>query len=213
MRSPDIPALSFVSTSKYEVRTPIHPITLKDILLRRSTSYESVQLTITSPPYSFSISFPTIIMLRNATHHHCLNLNPLTPPLRPPKLHLSPRPFQARHKSFITSNNPSLTTNTLLLNSTKKPTSKPATWAPKASFSSQPPQPQPSKPIPLSQDQYHRLADAYIDALVEQLEELAERNEEVDVEYSVRLPYTPIPVSTLFSTFPPVSLAPIRSRN
>ncbi|KAI4142429.1 MAG: hypothetical protein LQ340_007346, partial [Diploschistes diacapsis] len=39
-------------------------------------------------------------------------------------------------------------------------------------------------PTPLSQDSYHKHADAYIDALVAELEELQEEREEVDVEYS-----------------------------
>ncbi|KAL9132505.1 MAG: hypothetical protein Q9175_006324, partial [Cornicularia normoerica] len=43
----------------------------------------------------------------------------------------------------------------------------------------------------LSTDQYHKLADQYIDRLVAQLEEMQEEREEVDVEYSVRLPLQP----------------------
>jgi hypothetical protein len=42
------------------------------------------------------------------------------------------------------------------------------------------------EPAPLSPGEYHRRADTYIDALVAQLEELQERREDVDVEYSVR---------------------------
>lgn len=50
--------------------------------------------------------------------------------------------------------------------------------------------PHASEPTPLSIDDYHNCADAYIDALVAELEELQEEREEVDVEYSVSLSST-----------------------
>lgn len=43
----------------------------------------------------------------------------------------------------------------------------------------------PSAPEPISIDQYHRLADHYIDSLVSKLEELQEERRDVDCEYSV----------------------------
>ncbi|KAI4245388.1 MAG: hypothetical protein L6R42_010187 [Xanthoria sp. 1 TBL-2021] len=42
----------------------------------------------------------------------------------------------------------------------------------------------PSAPEPISIDQYHRLADRYIDTLVSKLEELQEQRRDVDCEYS-----------------------------
>ncbi|KAL8668271.1 MAG: hypothetical protein Q9168_007102 [Polycauliona sp. 1 TL-2023] len=42
----------------------------------------------------------------------------------------------------------------------------------------------PTAPEPISVDQFHRLADHYIDALVSKLEELQEERREVDCEYS-----------------------------
>ncbi|KAI4244781.1 MAG: hypothetical protein L6R42_010362, partial [Xanthoria sp. 1 TBL-2021] len=42
----------------------------------------------------------------------------------------------------------------------------------------------PSAPEPISIDQYHRLADHYIDTLVSKLEELQEERRDVDCEYS-----------------------------
>lgn len=45
--------------------------------------------------------------------------------------------------------------------------------------------PKPSEPEPISIDQYHRLADHYIDTLVAKLEELQEERRDVDCEYSV----------------------------
>ncbi|KAI4231949.1 MAG: hypothetical protein LQ349_005279 [Xanthoria aureola] len=42
----------------------------------------------------------------------------------------------------------------------------------------------PSEPEPISIDQYHRLADHYIDGLVAKLEELQEERRDVDCEYS-----------------------------
>ncbi|KAI4104287.1 MAG: hypothetical protein LQ339_003906 [Xanthoria mediterranea] len=44
--------------------------------------------------------------------------------------------------------------------------------------------PKPSEPEPISIDQYHRLADHYIDTLVARLEELQEERRDVDCEYS-----------------------------
>lgn len=49
----------------------------------------------------------------------------------------------------------------------------------------------PSTPENLSVDQYHRLADEYIDNLVAHLEELQEERRDVDCEYSVRLQLPP----------------------
>lgn len=53
-----------------------------------------------------------------------------------------------------------------------------------------PPNVQPSgvKAVPaeLSDDEYHVLADDYMDTIYSRLEDVAEKNSEVDVEYSVR---------------------------
>lgn len=53
-------------------------------------------------------------------------------------------------------------------------------------------------PTPLSPEQYHALSDAYIETLVNRLEELQEQREEFDCEYSVRfvppLPLSPVPL-------------------
>lgn len=54
----------------------------------------------------------------------------------------------------------------------------------------------PSAPEPISIDQYHRLADHYIDTLVSKLEELQEERRDVDCEYSVcssLAPASPLP--------------------
>ena len=48
--------------------------------------------------------------------------------------------------------------------------------------------PHATEPSPLSIDQFHKFSDAYIDTLVAKLEEMQEEREDVDVEYSVRLP-------------------------
>lgn len=50
-------------------------------------------------------------------------------------------------------------------------------------------QPRVTEAVALDVDEYHALSDAYIDALVAQLEEIQEDREEVDVEYSVREPF------------------------
>jgi len=73
-------------------------------------------------------------------------------------------------------------------------------------FSTTPPSP-PSNPTPtpLTPEKYHTLSDAYIDALVTQLEELQEQREDVDVEYSVRLPF-PIPIPPFTLPHSPISL-------
>ncbi|KAL8627167.1 hypothetical protein Q9189_007125 [Teloschistes chrysophthalmus] len=47
-----------------------------------------------------------------------------------------------------------------------------------------------SAPEPLDIDQYHRVADIYIDNLVAKLEEMQEEREDVDCEYSVGLSFT-----------------------
>lgn len=50
-------------------------------------------------------------------------------------------------------------------------------------------------PAPISLDEYHARSNAYIDTLVARLEEIQERREDVDVEYSVRPP-SPSPSSS-----------------
>ncbi|KAL8636792.1 MAG: hypothetical protein Q9228_005856 [Teloschistes exilis] len=50
--------------------------------------------------------------------------------------------------------------------------------------------PEVSTPEPLDIDQYHRIADLYIDSLVAKLEEMQEEREDVDCEYSVSLSFT-----------------------
>ncbi len=42
-----------------------------------------------------------------------------------------------------------------------------------------------SGPADITTEQFHELADQYLDALIEKLEALQEETEEVDVEYSV----------------------------
>ena len=53
------------------------------------------------------------------------------------------------------------------------------------------------EPAAITVDVYHKLSDAYIDALVAQLQELQEEREDVDVEYSVNPPRSPrlVPLS------------------
>ena len=58
------------------------------------------------------------------------------------------------------------------------------------------------EPAAITVDVYHKLSDAYIDALLAQLEELQEEREDVDVEYSVNPPRSPRLV--------PLSLPPFR---
>lgn len=41
-------------------------------------------------------------------------------------------------------------------------------------------------PAPLTDAEYHEVADAYLEVILSRLEELAEKDEGVDVEYSVR---------------------------
>lgn len=60
-----------------------------------------------------------------------------------------------------------------------------------------PPNVQPSAvkavPAELSDEEYHTLADEYMDTICSRLEEIAEKNAEVDVEYSVSsVPSIPI---------------------
>ena len=62
------------------------------------------------------------------------------------------------------------------------------------------------EPTPLSQEVYHTHADAYIDTLVAELEELQELREEVDVEYSVRTPGSLSPQAAPSSPFLLLSL-------
>ena len=45
-----------------------------------------------------------------------------------------------------------------------------------------------SAPADITIERFHELADTYLEALIEKLEELQEETEEVDVEYSVRPP-------------------------
>ena len=52
-------------------------------------------------------------------------------------------------------------------------------------FASEPIVPHVTQATPLSIDQYHKLADDYLDSLIEELEELQDERDEVDVEYSV----------------------------
>ncbi|KAL8683535.1 MAG: hypothetical protein Q9224_006675 [Gallowayella concinna] len=64
------------------------------------------------------------------------------------------------------------------------------TWQQKMAFSTSTRRHKPSPaavstPEPISIDQFHRLADEYIDNLVAQLEELQEQRRDVDCEYSV----------------------------
>jgi frataxin len=56
-------------------------------------------------------------------------------------------------------------------------------------------------PLELSIERYNQLSDEYIDAIVSKLEELQEEREDVDVEYSVRLPSFPIPQSRQLTSF------------
>lgn len=58
--------------------------------------------------------------------------------------------------------------------------------------------PEVSAPEALDIDQYHRIADLYIDNLVAKLEEMQEEREDVDCEYSVGLSFTSL-VSQLYS--------------
>lgn len=42
-----------------------------------------------------------------------------------------------------------------------------------------------AQPAALTSEQYHELADAYMDSMVEKMEQLQEERDDVDVEYSV----------------------------
>lgn len=59
-------------------------------------------------------------------------------------------------------------------------------------------------PTPLSDSQYHTLADAYIETLISRLEEIQEFREDLDCEYSVNTPTFSPP----FLTFPHLSHFP-----
>jgi frataxin len=50
-----------------------------------------------------------------------------------------------------------------------------------------------SGPAEITTEQFHEVADQYLDALIEKLEALQEEAEEVDVEYSVSAPTPPSP--------------------
>lgn len=64
-------------------------------------------------------------------------------------------------------------------------------------------------PVELSNEQYNQLSDDYIDAIVSKLEELQEEREDVDVEYSVRLPSSPflifLPYTPSLYSFQPLT--------
>jgi frataxin len=53
------------------------------------------------------------------------------------------------------------------------------------------------QPAELTVAEYNELADAYMDAVVEKMEQLQEERDDVDVEYSVRYPISSNSVSTL----------------
>lgn len=63
------------------------------------------------------------------------------------------------------------------------------------------PQAPSQKPLKLSVERYHDLADCYIDLLLVELEKLQEDREDVDCEYSVRSFYLPHKTDDL-TTFP-----------
>lgn len=48
-------------------------------------------------------------------------------------------------------------------------------------------------PTEITEAQYHKLADEYLEAILGTFEELQDAREDVDVEYSVRTPATPQP--------------------
>ena len=64
-------------------------------------------------------------------------------------------------------------------------------------------------PSSLSTEQYHALADTYINSLLSVLDEVQEANESVDVEYSVRhfplIPPSPSPTPPFLSSFYPAT--------
>lgn len=74
-----------------------------------------------------------------------------------------------------------------------------------------PPNVQPSSvkavPAELSDDEYHELADEYMDTIFSRLEEVGEKNSEVDVEYSVCSPLNTLP-PPFFTQLPANSFPP-----
>src|SRR5947209_7385171 len=61
----------------------------------------------------------------------------------------------------------------------------------------------------ITEDEYHMVADAYIDKLVTRLEQLQDEREEVDVEYSVCAQHFPPTFSSLpLPTKPPLTRKP-----
>lgn len=56
-------------------------------------------------------------------------------------------------------------------------------------------------PAELSDDEYHALSDEYMDTICSRLEDIAEKNAEVDVEYSVCKPYYPAQTFPKLSSF------------
>lgn len=51
-------------------------------------------------------------------------------------------------------------------------------------------------PAELSDSEYHDLADEYLSVILDRLEEVAEKNDQVDFEYSVRLHFTHLALTT-----------------
>jgi frataxin len=55
-----------------------------------------------------------------------------------------------------------------------------------------------ASPAELTIEEYHKLSDEYIDAVVSRMEQLQEERDDVDVEYSVSIsllqPYLPVPI-------------------
>ena len=89
-------------------------------------------------------------------------------------------------KAFSTRYNPARNGPHQLLEATPKAFSEPElSQAPQSRHHSDASALHVAEPASISIETYHKRADAYIDTLVAALEELQERREEVDVEYSV----------------------------
>ena len=150
--------------------------------------------------YSMEIYQPLRLMLQRSTSS-CFRTQ-----LRA-RLFTTPRVFSPQTK-YSTSSIPKL----LLLQTFSSQSSCPPytlTRHLSSTTSSRGPHPPLIHPSTLSTEQYHALADTYINSLLSVLDEVQEANESVDVEYSVRhfplIPPSPSPTPPFLSSFYPAT--------